>query len=379
MTRSFTVLHIVGARPNFMKVAPVLRALDGRRGFASVLVHTGQHYDERMSEAFFRDLGIRAPDANLGVGSGPHGRQTAAVMSALEPLLVAAPPDLVLVAGDVNSTLAGALTAAKLGIPVAHLEAGLRSGDRTMPEEINRLLTDQLSDLCLTPSPDGDEHLLREGIAAERIHFVGNVMIDSLLWHLPRARDLAVPEGLGLERGRYAVVTLHRPSNVDQQDVLADIVGALEAIAERIPVIFPVHPRTAARMAEFGIRLSRVRTIEPVGYLQMLGLLEGAGAVLTDSGGIQEETTVLGVPCLTLRDTTERPITIQRGTNRLVPERTRGAIVAAFDDAWGFPTEGRRPALWDGGAADRVADVIEAWRDGGPSPWPGATARVGGG
>jgi UDP-N-acetylglucosamine 2-epimerase (non-hydrolysing) len=275
------------------------------------------------------------------------------------------------VAGDVNSTLAAALTAAKLGIPVAHLEAGLRSGDRSMPEELNRLLTDQLADVCLTPSRDADENLLREGIPAERIHFVGNAMIDSLLKELPGARALGVSQELGLERGRYAVATLHRPANVDDRGVLTAIVQALEEIARRVPVVFPVHPRTAARLDEFGIVLTRVGRIEPAGYGRMLGLLEAAGAVLTDSGGIQEETTVLGVPCLTLRDTTERPITVSQGTNRLVPERTRAAIVRAFGEAWGSITGDRRPDRWDGATGERVADVLAAWWAGAPSPWPG--------
>ena len=377
MTRPLTIVHVVGARPNFMKVAPVLRALDARRGFRSILVHTGQHYDERMSAAFLQSLGIRPPHANLGVGSGSHAAQTAAVMTALEPYLEAESPDLVLVVGDVNSTLAAALTAAKRNVPVAHLEAGLRSGDRTMPEELNRLLTDQLAELCFTPSPDADDNLLREGIPAERINFVGNVMIDSLLWHLPRARELDVPAGLGLEQGRYAVVTLHRPSNVDRSEALGEILEALEEIASRIPVIFPVHPRTAARMAEFGLALRRVRQLEPMGYLAMLGLLDGAGAVFTDSGGIQGETTVLGVPCLTLRDTTERPITVVRGTNRLVRDRSRESVLQAFGEACASPSPGRRPELWDGGTADRVADVLEAWREGSPSPWPGAARSRG--
>ena len=380
MSCSCTVLHVVAARPNFMKVAPVLRALDARPGFRTVLVHTGQHYDTSMSDAFFSDLGIRTPDLNLGVGSGTHGAQTAGVIAALEPHLLAERPELVLVAGDVNSTLAAALAAAKLCIPVAHLEAGLRSGDRTMPEELNRILTDQLAELCLTPSPDADENLLREGIAPDRIHFVGNAMIDSLLRELPGARRDGVLAELGLERGRYAVATLHRPSNVDDRATLAEIVAALEQIAERVPVVFPAHPRTAARLEEFGLAAGRVRRIDPIGYRRMLALLEGAGAVLTDSGGIQEETTVLGVPCLTLRDSTERPVTVTHGTNRLVPERSRGAIARAFSEAWGeawgVGTEGRHPALWDGGTGERVADVLAAWWAGTPSPWPAAVRPV---
>ena len=372
----FSVLHVVGARPNFMKVAPVMRALDARKGFRSILVHTGQHYDAQMSASFFDDLQIPAPDLNLGVGSGSHGAQTAAVMSALEPHLIAESPDVVLVVGDVNSTIAAALTAAKLNIPVAHVEAGLRSGDRSMPEEINRVLTDQVAELCLTPSPDAADNLQREGIPSGRIHFVGNVMVDSLVWHLPRARELAVPAEMGLERGRYVVVTLHRPSNVDQRETLLGIVEALDEIAAKVPVIFPVHPRTAARLDGFGIPLRNVRTVEPMGYVSMLGLLEGAGSVITDSGGVQEETTVLGVPCLTLRDSTERPVTLSLGTNRLVPDRSRASILEAFGQAWGSPTEGRRPELWDGAAAERIVDVLGAWRDGSPSPWPGAAAGM---
>ena len=374
--RHLTVLHVVGARPNFMKVAPVLRALEARKGFRSILVHTGQHYDEHMSASFFDDLQIPHPDVNLGVGSGSHGTQTAAVMSALEPRLVAEPPDIVLVVGDVNSTLAAALTAAKLNIPVAHVEAGLRSGDRSMPEEINRVLTDQVAELCLTPSSDAADNLLREGIPGERIHFVGNVMVDSLDWHLPPARELAVPAEMDLERGRYVVVTLHRPSNVDRSETLLGIVEALDEIAAKVPVIFPVHPRTAARLDGFGITLRNVRMVAPMGYVHMLGLLEGAGCVLTDSGGVQEETTVLGVPCLTLRDSTERPVTLSLGTNRLVPDRSRASILEAFGAAWGSPAEGRRPELWDGAAAERIVDVLEAWRDGSSSPWPGAAARM---
>ncbi|MBI4538231.1 MAG: UDP-N-acetylglucosamine 2-epimerase (non-hydrolyzing) [Gemmatimonadetes bacterium] len=356
-----TVVHVVGARPNFMKMAPLLRALDRGQVVPGVLVHTGQHYDEGMSEAFFADLGIREPDFYLGVGSGSHAIQTAAVLTALEPILLEAHPHLVVVVGDVNSTLAAALAAAKLNIPVAHVEAGLRSHDRTMPEELNRLLTDQLSELLFTPSPDADENLLREGIPAERIHRVGNIMIDSLLDHLPRAHALGALDRLGLERGRYALVTLHRPSNVDVREQLVEIFEALDAIALQMPVVLPMHPRTRKNAEAFGVRLRRARALEPLGYVEMVSLLESAAVVLTDSGGIQEETTVLGVRCLTLRDTTERPITIVEGTNRLVPERTREAILAAVAEALSSPLNGRRPELWDGRTAGRIAEVIARW------------------
>ncbi|MBW3534630.1 MAG: UDP-N-acetylglucosamine 2-epimerase (non-hydrolyzing) [Gemmatimonadetes bacterium] len=359
-----TVLHVVGARPNFMKIAPLLRALEAREGFRNVLVHTGQHYDEKMSESFFRDLGIPTPDVNLGVGSGSHAVQTAGVMTAIEPVLERERPDLVMVVGDVNSTLAAALTAAKLGVPVAHLEAGLRSGDREMPEEINRILTDQLADLCLTPSRDADENLRREGVADARIHFVGNVMIDSLMASLPAARERDVPRRLGLERRGYVAVTLHRPSNVDDREQLSAIVAALEDVAAQAPVVLPLHPRTAARLGAFGLGLERVRVVEPLPYLEMLSLLDGAGVVLTDSGGIQEETTVLGVPCMTLRSSTERPVTITEGTNRLVPERSREAIVDAFRQVWGRSLDARAPEGWDGRTSERIADVLEAWRGG---------------
>ena len=321
-----------------------------------------------MSDAFFRDLGMREPNANLEVSSGSHAQQAVRVMAGMDSYLAAHPADLVVVIGDVNSTVAAALTAAKLGVPVAHLEAGLRSGDRRMPEEINRIVTDQLSDLCLTPSRDVDANLAREGIGPDRVHFVGNVMIDSLLWHLPAARALAVADGLGLDEGRYVMVTLHRPSNVDEPGTFREIASALEEIAARVPVVFPVHPRTAGRAADFSIAFRGARIIEPLGYLAMLSMLSGAGAVLTDSEGIQEESTVLGVPCLTLRDSTERPVTITHGTNRLVPDRTREAIVGAFTEAWGTRSDGLSLEFWDGAAAERVADVLSAWRGGRPSP-----------
>jgi UDP-N-acetylglucosamine 2-epimerase (non-hydrolysing) len=361
MNESLTVLHVVGARPNFMKMAPLLAELEGREGFRNVLVHTGQHYDQRMSNAFFSDLEIRDPDHNLGVGSGSHAVQTAGVMTGIEPILVQEKPDLVVVVGDVNSTLAAALTAAKLGIPVAHVEAGLRSGDRSMPEELNRILVDQLSDLLLTPSPDADDRLRSEGVPDERIHLVGNIMIDSLHRQLKRARGLGMARRFGLAQGRFVLVTLHRPSNVDQEDQLREIFLALDDIARDWPVVFPIHPRTAVNARTFGIEPERATVLSPLGYLEMIGLMESAAAVLTDSGGIQEETTALGVPCLTLRSSTERPITITEGTNHLVPIRTRERIVRAFEAALAEPTDGRCPPFWDGQAAVRIAEVLEEW------------------
>ncbi len=362
------VINVVGARPNFMKAAPVVEAM-GRRAeeFAPLVVHTGQHYDAAMSDAFFRDLALPAPDVHLEVGSGSHARQTAAVMERFEPVVLREKPDWVVVVGDVNSTLACALVCAKLSVKVAHVEAGLRSRDRTMPEEINRLLTDQIADLLLTPSPDADENLRAEGIPAERIRFVGNVMIDSLFKHLERAAGSTVREDFGLDGGApYAVVTLHRPSNVDDARVLARIVNALERVGARLPVLFPIHPRTRKNLAEFGLlegveQRGRVRLVEPLGYLDFLRLYSGARLVLTDSGGIQEETTALGIPCLTLRENTERPVTIELGTNQLVgadPERIVSAAFVALDRT---PTSAppRIPPLWDGHAADRILDAIK--------------------
>lgn len=326
----FNLVHVVGARPNFMKIAPLLRAAERVPGWTNLLVHTGQHYDEQMSDAFFRDLGIREPDMDLGIGSGSHGEQTGRVLIAMETVLRNAEADMVVVVGDVNSTVASALAAAKLGVGVAHVEAGLRSGDRRMPEELNRIVTDQLSDLCLTPSEDAVVNLRREGISEERIQFVGNIMIDSLLERIEAARDLGVPGRFGLEAGGYFLVTLHRPANVDDPDQLEAIAAALRKVALDTPVLFPVHPRTRKNLDRFGIDLGTVKAVDPVGYLDSLGLQAGALAVLTDSGGMQEETTVLGVPCLTLRDSTERPVTISHGTNRLVPVRSTRAILEAI-------------------------------------------------
>ena len=365
------VVHIVGARPNFMKIAPVMdalgRAAGVRGGVAQTLVHTGQHYDDEMSQVFFRDLGLRQPDVDLGVGSGGHAAQTAAVLSACEPVLARENPDWVVVVGDVNSTLAGALTASKMGIPVAHVEAGLRSFDRTMPEEQNRVVTDHLADLLLTPSRDADANLAREGIPSGRVAFVGNVMIDTLVRLLPAARERwpGVCKRLGLTRAGYAVVTLHRPSNVDRPEVLASILSDLAFLAESMPVVFPVHPRTRSRLTDMGSDAESLTLVEPMGYLDFLALQAHARLVVTDSGGLQEETTFLGVPCITARENTERPVTIEQGTNTLAPpDRLRRVLETAL--AGGYPEDRRTPPeLWDGHAAERVADaLVEAHRAG---------------
>lgn len=362
------VINVVGARPNFMKVAPIMEAMKRRSDEfrAPLLVHTGQHYDERMSDAFFRDLILPEPDVYLNVGPGSHAAQTALVMQRFEPVVEAHRPDWVIVVGDVNSTLACALVAAKMGTRVAHVEAGLRSRDRTMPEEINRIVTDQLADLLLTPSAEADQNLLAEGIPAKRIRLVGNVMADSLCAQLERAATVsAVHERLGIDASTdYAVVTLHRPSNVDDRETLGRILTALERISTRLPVVFPVHPRTRARLIEFGFidsssEGSNLRFAEPLGYLDFLKLMSRARLVLTDSGGIQEETTMLGIPCLTLRENTERPITIEMGTNILVgtnPERITSGAAAALETPQ--PHAQRRPPLWDGRTADRILDGL---------------------
>ena len=354
------VLSVVGARPNFMKLAPVDRALV-KHGVEHVIVHTGQHYDPGMSDAFFEELWIPAPDHHLGVGSGSHAQQTAAVMQRLEPLLLELVPDLVLVYGDVNSTVAAALVAAKLRVRVGHVEAGLRSGDWTMPEEINRVVTDRLSDVLFLPSRDAAENLSAEGVAAERMHFVGNVMIDTLCWALPQAQALDAPARHGVAGRPYAVVTLHRPSNVDDPVVLGELLDALGRLAAKLPVLFPVHPRTRNRIDGLGkLRVAgrKLELLEPLGYLEMLGLVAGAALVVTDSGGLQEETTYLGVPCITVRPNTERPITCTHGTNRLVLPR-RDALLAAAERALARRSP-VRPVIerWDGQAAGRIAAVV---------------------
>jgi len=345
---------VAGARPNFMKIKPILAAL-AADGALPTLVHTGQHYDEAMSGVFFAELGIPRPDHHLGAGSGSHAVQTAAVMTAFEPLLDELAPDLVVVVGDVNSTLACALVAAKAGVPAAHVEAGLRSGDRSMPEEINRIVTDRLCEHLFAPSAEAVDNLLREGAAQGAVHLVGNVMVDTLLTSLDAALARPTLAGLGLRPGEYGLVTLHRPANVDDPAVLDGLLAALGAVARECPLLFPVHPRTAARL---GGRLpAGVRQLPPTGYLDFVALQAGARLVLTDSGGVQEETTVLGVPCLTLRDNTERPITVTDGTNRVVG-RSPDTIVAAAREVLHAPPPPRCPALWDGQAGRRVADAL---------------------
>lgn len=360
-TLMLKIINVVGARPNFMKVAPLVDAMKLReQQFSPLVVHTGQHYDAMMSEAFFKDLGLPEPDLYLSVGSGSHAAQTAAVMERFEPVVLQEQPDWVLVVGDVNSTLACALVCVKLGIKVAHVEAGLRSRDRSMPEEINRLLTDQISDLLFTPSQDADENLRAEGIPEERIRFVGNVMIDSLNKQLERAQHSKIREELGVAGQDYSVLTLHRPSNVDERQTFERILGALAAIGKRLPIIFPVHPRTRKMIKESNLAFdSGLRLVDPLGYLDFLRLYSGARLVLTDSGGIQEETTVLGIPCLTLRENTERPITVTMGTNTIVgtdPAKITSAAFAALDHK--KSPEHRIPPLWDGQTADRILDAL---------------------
>jgi UDP-N-acetylglucosamine 2-epimerase (non-hydrolysing) len=355
------VLNVVGARPNFMKMAPIIRVLNQHQtDVTQVLVHTGQHYDEIMSGSFFRDLEMPRPDVYLDVRGGTHAQQTAQVMLAFEDVLIHEKPDWVIVVGDVNSTLACTLVASKLCIPVAHVEAGLRSFDRTMPEEINRLVTDRLSDLLLTPSQDADENLLREGIAPSRIARVGNVMIDTLHQQLRRAKNSNILAALELEAQGFAVLTLHRPANVDNPTVLHNIFSALAEFALEVPIIFPVHPRTKGRMDEFNLfPPSGVRMVEPLGYRDFLHLWSNARLVLTDSGGLQEETTALGIPCLTLRENTERPVTIEQGTNQIVGRDPHRIVTAARDILENKHTiTARIPELWDGHTADRIVAAL---------------------
>lgn len=351
------VLHVVGARPNFMKIAPVMRALD-ERGVDQLLLHTGQHYDPSMSDVFFADLGLPRPDLALGVGSGSHAEQTARVMLGFEEVLLTHRPDRVVVVGDVNSTLACALVAAKLHVPCAHVEAGLRSFDMTMPEEINRVLTDRICDLLLTPSEDADENLLREGTERERIRLVGNVLIDALHTHLERARAGEPWKAFGQEAGSYAVLTLHRPSNVDDPRVLERLLSALEEVQREIPILFPAHPRTRKAIEALGKPPRGLRLLPPLGYLEFLGLMAEARMVLTDSGGLQEETTILGIPCLTLRENTERPVTVTHGTNVLVGRDPARIVAAAREVIEGRQKRPRIPRFWDGKAGERIASAL---------------------
>ena len=358
------IINVVGARPNFMKVAPIVQAMKRReREFTPLLVHTGQHYDADMSDAFFCDLDLPAPDIHLGVGSAPREQQLAAVVERFEPVIAREKPDWVIVVGDVNSTLAGTRAANKLGVRVAHVEAGLRSYDSSMPEEANRVETDRIADLLFTPSADAGDNLRAESIPPERIRLVGNVMIDSLYQHLERSRQSPIREQLGLTEKSYAVLTLHRPSNVDDPVVFGRILAALETITDKLPVVFPAHPRTRKTIASLGLseriaKMKGLRLIEPLGYLDFLGLYSNARLVLTDSGGIQEETTVLGIPCLTLRENTERPITVTMGTNKIVGTDTARIIAAATAALAETRREPVSIPLWDGHTAERILAAL---------------------
>jgi UDP-N-acetylglucosamine 2-epimerase (non-hydrolysing) len=355
------VCNVVGARPNFMKIAPIAHELR-RRHIPQLLVHTGQHYDANMSQVFFDELGLPQPDIYLGIGSDTHAAQTARIMMAFEKVCQEHRPSLVVVSGDVNSTLAAALVAAKMHIPVAHVEAGLRSYDREMPEEINRVLTDHLSDLLFTTEQAGDDNLRKEGINGDKIHFVGNCMVDTLLQHVEKAVALAPWEAYGLRPEHYAVLTLHRPSNVDGRATLAELMATIGSVSRHLPIVFPVHPRTQSRMVEWDIRTPpSLLLVEPLPYLHFLGLMAKAKFAMTDSGGIQQETTVLNVPCLTLRWNTELPVTVTSGTNRLVgtdPQKIEESVQMIMRGTWKV---GDRPPLWDGLASNRIANVIVDW------------------
>jgi UDP-N-acetylglucosamine 2-epimerase (non-hydrolysing) len=357
------IANIVGARPNLVKIAPLLSEMRKHPPIQSLLVHTGQHYDEKLSDVFFRQMGIPQPDINLEVGSGSHAWQTAEILKKIELVLLEYKPDLLLVVGDVNSTIATALAAAKLGIKIVHVEAGLRSFDRAMPEEINRILTDALADYLFVTEEDAVENLLREGRPREKIFLVGNVMIDALRQFLPIAQHSAIGQELNLVDGSgfrpFAVLTLHRPSNVDSPQTLQALLGVIEKVADELPVIFPVHPRTLQRLQQMGVHEHpQLRLIPPVGYLDFLCLLSRSRLVLTDSGGIQEETTALGVPCLTLRENTERPITVTEGTNQIVGQDPEKILAAAREILAGKTKAGRIPKFWDGRAAERIVDIL---------------------
>jgi UDP-N-acetylglucosamine 2-epimerase (non-hydrolysing) len=363
MSLRLKIINIVGARPNLPKIAPIIREMQRHPEIEPLLVHTGQHYDENLSNIFFRQMGIPAPQINLGVGSGTHAEQTGEILKRVEPIFLKQRPDLVLVVGDVNSTIAVSLAAVKMGIPVAHVEAGLRSFDRSMPEEINRVLTDALAEYLFATEDEAVDNLLGEGRPREFIHLVGNVMIDSLLHFLPFAQQSRIGDELGLRNGKgwqsFAVLTVHRPSNVDSMEKLVELLGAIDTIAQQVPIVFPVHPRTQHRLSQGGIKHHpQLRLIQPLGYLDFLCLLSKATLVLTDSGGIQEETTALGVPCLTLRENTERPVTVSQGTNVLVGTNPSRIVEATEQILRGDGKKGRTPPLWDGHAAERIVEIL---------------------
>lgn len=352
------LLVVAGARPNFMKIAPIMWEISRRRAFSGTLVHTGQHYDTRMSHLFFEQLDIPNPDVHLGVGAGSQATQTAEIISRFEPVVVEYAPDAVVVVGDVTSTIACALTAVKLGVPVAHIEAGLRSRDRSMPEEINRILTDAISDWLFVSENSGVENLRREGAAWDRIFFVGNVMIDTLVACRPKIQAASL-EHLDVPDGDYGVVTLHRPSNVDDPKALERLLSALRRVQAKIPLVFPVHPRTRKALESAGNHVGNIRLIEPLGYLEFMSLVGGSKLVLTDSGGIQEETTFMGIPCITLRDNTERPSTVTQGTNILVGQDATAIANTVYRILDEGPRHSQTPPLWDGQASARILDVLE--------------------
>jgi UDP-N-acetylglucosamine 2-epimerase (non-hydrolysing) len=357
------IISVVGARPNLVKIAPLLRAMRRHERVEPLLIHTGQHYDKKLSDIFFQQMKISEPDFNLDVGSGSQAWQTAEILKRIEPLLVDHRPDLVLVVGDVNSTVAASLAAAKLGIPIAHVEAGLRSFDRSMPEEINRVVTDALADHLFVTEQDAVENLLKEGRPRERIYFVGNVMIDALEQFLAVAQNSRIAEHLGLVSNgslqQFGLVTLHRPSNVDSSATLASLMRALDSVADMVPLIFPVHPRTRQKLSQLGIKdNAELRLIDPLGYLEFICLLSHARIVLTDSGGVQEETTALGIPCLTLRENTERPVTVTTGTNHIVGQDFEKIKTRAREILDGKSKKGERPELWDGHAAERIVEIL---------------------
>jgi len=358
-------MNVVGARPNFMKIAPIHRIMKTIEKIEPILIHTGQHYDDSMSKIFFEDLELPQPNIYLGIGSGSHAHQTGKIMIELEKIMLHLKPDLVLVVGDVNSTMAAALVASKLHIPVAHVEAGLRSFDSFMPEEINRKVTDAIADFLFVTEESGRKNLLREGMSPEKIYFVGNVMIDSLLSHLKKTKNSSILSQLQLDHQPYALLTLHRPSNVDDKKSFNNIINALEQIEKHIPIVFPIHPRSRKMLEQFLFvfrieKMKNFKLIDPLGYMDFLSLMKHAKFVLSDSGGIQEETTVLGIPCLTLRNNTERPVTVDLGTNVVVGTDTELIVNESFKILTGHAKKGKIPPLWDGNAAQRIVDILES-------------------